>query len=265
MSDLERHSRSILFPGIGKEGQERIGRFSIAFVGAGAVGAAAAEAALRAGFGAADDRGSRRRRAVEPRRGSFSSTPRTRPGSRPRPRRRRRGWRRSIPAIPVRAVVADLDASQRPGDPGGPRRRLRRLRQLRDPAARFGRLAGARAAVRLRGLRRRRGTGRRLRSRADAVPALLPRGPSSGRLGPDLRHGRRRADAAAARRVDRHDRGRFAWRRGGGRRPESSRSRSGTGASPRAGSSRPPVPRRRARSARRAGIRRSKARARRSW
>jgi adenylyltransferase/sulfurtransferase len=44
------HARSILFPGIGKEGQERIGRFSICFVGAGAVGAAAAEAALRAGF-----------------------------------------------------------------------------------------------------------------------------------------------------------------------------------------------------------------------
>ena len=51
MSDSARYSRSILFPGIGKEGQERIGRFSIAFVGAGAVGAAAAEAALRAGFG----------------------------------------------------------------------------------------------------------------------------------------------------------------------------------------------------------------------
>lgn len=51
MSDFARYSRSILFTGIGPEGQERIGRFSIAFVGAGAVGAAAAEAALRAGFG----------------------------------------------------------------------------------------------------------------------------------------------------------------------------------------------------------------------
>ncbi len=50
MTDAGRHSRSVLFPGIGKEGQERIGRFSIAFVGVGAVGAAAAEAALRAGF-----------------------------------------------------------------------------------------------------------------------------------------------------------------------------------------------------------------------
>jgi molybdopterin-synthase adenylyltransferase len=51
MSDSGRHSRSILFPGIGAEGQERIGRTSIAFVGVGAVGAAAAEIAVRAGFG----------------------------------------------------------------------------------------------------------------------------------------------------------------------------------------------------------------------
>ncbi len=50
MSDAGRHSRSVLFPGIGPEGQERIGRYSIVFVGAGAIGAAAAEAALRAGF-----------------------------------------------------------------------------------------------------------------------------------------------------------------------------------------------------------------------
>jgi adenylyltransferase/sulfurtransferase len=51
MSDGGRYSRSVLFPGIGPEGQERIGRFSIVFVGVGAVGAAAAEAALRAGVG----------------------------------------------------------------------------------------------------------------------------------------------------------------------------------------------------------------------
>jgi molybdopterin-synthase adenylyltransferase len=51
VSDSLRYARSILFPGIGREGQERIGRFSIVFVGAGAVGAAAAEAALRAGVG----------------------------------------------------------------------------------------------------------------------------------------------------------------------------------------------------------------------
>jgi adenylyltransferase/sulfurtransferase len=47
----ERHSRSVLFPGIGEAGQRRISAFSIAFVGVGAVGAAAAESAARAGFG----------------------------------------------------------------------------------------------------------------------------------------------------------------------------------------------------------------------
>jgi molybdopterin/thiamine biosynthesis adenylyltransferase len=46
-----RYSRSVLFPGIGALGQERISRFSIAFVGVGAVGAAAAESAVRAGVG----------------------------------------------------------------------------------------------------------------------------------------------------------------------------------------------------------------------
>lgn len=49
--ESERHSRSVLFPGIGAEGQDRIGRFSIAIVGVGAVGAAAAELAARAGVG----------------------------------------------------------------------------------------------------------------------------------------------------------------------------------------------------------------------
>jgi len=47
----DRHSRSILFPGIGADGQEKIRRFSIAIVGVGAVGAAAAELAARAGVG----------------------------------------------------------------------------------------------------------------------------------------------------------------------------------------------------------------------
>jgi len=46
-----RYSRSELFPGIGPAGQQRIRRFSIVFVGVGAVGAAAAEMAVRAGFG----------------------------------------------------------------------------------------------------------------------------------------------------------------------------------------------------------------------
>ncbi len=49
--ERERHSRSRLFPGIGDAGQGRIHEFSIAFVGVGAVGAAAAEMAVRAGFG----------------------------------------------------------------------------------------------------------------------------------------------------------------------------------------------------------------------
>ena len=47
----ERHSRSVLFPGIGAGGQRRIESFSIVFVGVGAVGAMAAESAARAGFG----------------------------------------------------------------------------------------------------------------------------------------------------------------------------------------------------------------------
>jgi molybdopterin-synthase adenylyltransferase len=51
VKDEERFSRSVLFPGIGPEGQKRIRSASIVFVGAGAVGAAAAESAARAGFG----------------------------------------------------------------------------------------------------------------------------------------------------------------------------------------------------------------------
>jgi len=48
---FDRFSRSVLFPGIGDEGQKRIGAFSIAIVGVGAVGAAAAESLARAGIG----------------------------------------------------------------------------------------------------------------------------------------------------------------------------------------------------------------------
>ena len=48
---LDRYSRSILFPGIGPEGQRRIEEFSIVFVGVGAVGASAVEMAARAGVG----------------------------------------------------------------------------------------------------------------------------------------------------------------------------------------------------------------------
>ena len=45
------HSRSELFSGIGPEGQRRIRELSIVFIGVGAVGAAAAECAARAGVG----------------------------------------------------------------------------------------------------------------------------------------------------------------------------------------------------------------------
>ena len=47
----DRHSRSVLFPGIGEQGQRRIAGFSVVLVGVGAVGAAAAESAARAGIG----------------------------------------------------------------------------------------------------------------------------------------------------------------------------------------------------------------------
>jgi adenylyltransferase/sulfurtransferase len=47
--ERDRHSRSRLFPGIGEEGVSRIRSSSFAIVGVGAVGAAAAEMAVRAG------------------------------------------------------------------------------------------------------------------------------------------------------------------------------------------------------------------------
>jgi molybdopterin/thiamine biosynthesis adenylyltransferase len=46
-----RYSRSILFPGIGEEGQARIREASLAVAGLGAIGTVAAEIAVRAGFG----------------------------------------------------------------------------------------------------------------------------------------------------------------------------------------------------------------------
>jgi adenylyltransferase/sulfurtransferase len=49
--DAGRYARSVLFPGIGPAGQRRIRETSIVFVGLGAVGAAAAESAARAGVG----------------------------------------------------------------------------------------------------------------------------------------------------------------------------------------------------------------------
>ena len=47
----ERYSRSLLFPGIGEEGQRRIGSRRLVIVGVGAVGSVAAEIAVRSGFG----------------------------------------------------------------------------------------------------------------------------------------------------------------------------------------------------------------------
>src|SRR5271168_2310326 len=50
-AENERYSRQILFSGIGKEGQERIGRAAICIVGCGALGSFQAEALARAGVG----------------------------------------------------------------------------------------------------------------------------------------------------------------------------------------------------------------------
>lgn len=51
IEDRERYSRQILFPGIGPEGQQRLGTSHVAIVGCGATGAAAASLLARAGVG----------------------------------------------------------------------------------------------------------------------------------------------------------------------------------------------------------------------
>jgi sulfur carrier protein ThiS adenylyltransferase len=47
----DRYSRQVLFPGIGKEGQEKIGRKHVLLIGAGALGSGNAEVLVRAGVG----------------------------------------------------------------------------------------------------------------------------------------------------------------------------------------------------------------------
>lgn len=51
MSTSDRYSRQILFPGIGKEGQEKISEKHVLIVGAGALGSGNAEVLVRAGVG----------------------------------------------------------------------------------------------------------------------------------------------------------------------------------------------------------------------
>lgn len=51
MSMSERYSRQVLFPGIGKGGQEKISRKHVLIIGAGALGSGSAEILVRAGVG----------------------------------------------------------------------------------------------------------------------------------------------------------------------------------------------------------------------
>ncbi|HKD16505.1 MAG TPA: ThiF family adenylyltransferase [Thermoanaerobaculia bacterium] len=104
----DRHSRSILFPGIGPGGQEKISRFRIVFVGVGAVGAAAAEIAVRAGVGRATlvDRD-----VVEPSNLSRQLLFDAEDAAQVRPKATAAAARLSEidPSVPVTAVVADLE------------------------------------------------------------------------------------------------------------------------------------------------------------
>jgi adenylyltransferase/sulfurtransferase len=108
VSERDRHSRSILFPGIGEAGQARIGRTSIVFVGVGAVGAAAAEIAVRAGFGRVTvvDRD-----VVEPSNLSRQFLFDAEDAEAVRPKAEAAAARLSAidPSVPVRGVVADLE------------------------------------------------------------------------------------------------------------------------------------------------------------
>ena len=102
------HSRSVLFPGIGPEGQEKIGRFRVVFVGVGAVGAAAAELAVRAGVGTVTlvDRD-----VVEPSNLSRQLLFDAEDAAQVRPKATAAAARLAEidPSVPVSAVVADLE------------------------------------------------------------------------------------------------------------------------------------------------------------
>ena len=207
-----RYSRSELFPGIGPAGQQRIRGFSIAFVGVGAVGAAAAEMAARAGFGRMTlvDRD-----VVEEsnlaRQFLFDAEDAARIA--PKAEAAAARLREIDPSLPVAAVVADLSHVNAREVLGGHDIVLDGSDNSR-PACCLGRRARARDALGLRGVRGRGGARRGVRSREDAVPALLPRGVAAGGLGATRATRRGRADLAAARRVAGDDRGRAdgGWR-----------------------------------------------------
>ena len=110
--------------------------------GVGAVGAAAAEIGRAGGLRADHADRPRRRRAVEPRPGSFSSTPRTRRGSRPRRTPRRRVCARSIPSRERRARSSRISTRRNARELlAGHDLVFDALGQLRDAAARLGRRA----------------------------------------------------------------------------------------------------------------------------
>ncbi len=51
MTVIDRYSRQILFPGIGENGQKKLGNSSVAIIGCGALGTVIATILVRAGIG----------------------------------------------------------------------------------------------------------------------------------------------------------------------------------------------------------------------